>query len=286
MMIEVNKVGKPYSHLYVERGKPATDSAKARRRVHGLFVALFDYDGRDQVAKYLRLKCGLRVPGIIGYESAWEPVFDNITLETFLDIITYVHKFFTESKLVDSATRWRNGIIEILKEENVAYEIDAKCGVHPLVDQEFQHNIETAIAGLGSPRYRNALDLFLRMKGELKNIPPDGKQAWRAIFASLECIFRLMFQNSQRLTSSEIRKHLRPLIRRSYGGDEAQLQAAEKLLDSFEDWVDASHNYRHEPGHEEPAQPPFELAVLAISQGTSFVRFIAELDQAILAQAS
>ncbi|MFX5689069.1 hypothetical protein ABTD94_21875, partial [Acinetobacter baumannii] len=62
--------------------------------------------------------------------------------------------------------------------------------------------------------------------------------------------------------------------------DATAMRAANKQLASFRDWIDSSHNYRHEQGSEEPVQPPIDLAILAISNGTAFLRWLIHLDQA------
>jgi hypothetical protein len=67
-----------------------------------------------------------------------------------------------------------------------------------------------------------------------------------------------------------------------YCTDVVALRAAHKQLASLKDWVDASHNYRHEPGSEGPVQPPIDLAILAISNGTGFLRWLITLDQAAI----
>jgi hypothetical protein len=51
-------------------------------------------------------------------------------------------------------------------------------------------------------------------------------------------------------------------------------------VDAFRDWVDAAHFYRHEAGREAVAQPPLSLAILLISAGASFLRWLAEFDAA------
>jgi hypothetical protein len=65
---------------------------------------------------------------------------------------------------------------------------------------------------------------------------------------------------------------------KAYAGDAVALRAAMKQLASFKDWVDASHNYRHEQGSEEPVQPPIDLAVLAVSNGAAYIRWLVALD--------
>ena len=114
---------------------------------------------------------------------------------------------------------------------------------------------------------------------ELISNPPNYKEAWRATFASVEGLFRLIV-DAPRLTAEYIRQRLQPIVRRTYEADATALRAALKLLESFAGWVEASHNYRHEPGAEEPAQPPADVAIVAISAGASFLRWLVGLDEA------
>ncbi|WP_291733746.1 hypothetical protein [Leisingera sp. F5] len=55
-----------------------------------------------------------------------------------------------------------------------------------------------------------------------------------------------------------------------------------KTLEGFKDWINAAHFYRHEQGVEEPNQPAEEVAVLLISQGLSYTRWLAQLDRKTL----
>jgi hypothetical protein len=70
-----------------------------------------------------------------------------------------------------------------------------------------------------------------------------------------------------------------PIIQRRYAEDTTALRAATRLANSLKEWAEASHNYRHEQGHEEPLQPPLDSAVFAISVGTSILRWLAEIDR-------
>jgi len=49
------------------------------------------------------------------------------------------------------------------------------------------------------------------------------------------------------------------------------------MLNAFEDWTAACHVYRHAPGEAETSQPSFEIAILMVSQGYGFVRWLAEM---------
>ena len=106
--------------------------------------------------------------------------------------------------------------------------------------------------------------------------------AIRHTFEAAEILFRLICPKAPRLGGAEINTHLKPLVETLYSGDQTACRASMKLLASFSDWVDGAHFYRHGQGTEEPTQAPLEIAVLAISMGASFIRWLAEIDQALL----
>jgi len=202
------------------------------------------------------------------------------SIRDLLDTVTITFTYL--KRLGSIAVRWLNEARRIFSEERLAYEIDDGGIVHPAVDKEFQRNRQATVAGLQAPRYANSLAAFERISDELASQPPNGKDAWRAVFAAVEGLFRLMFPSATQLNAGAVETNLPRLIQKLYSSDPVALRAANKLLASFKDWVDASHNYRHEPGSEEPVQPPIDLAVLAISAGTAFLRWLIFIDQASL----
>jgi hypothetical protein len=74
------------------------------------------------------------------------------------------------------------------------------------------------------------------------------------------------------------------VLQRLYANDSVALRASIKVLSSFKGWIDAAHFYRHAPGHEKPKPPPLALAVVMVSEGALFIRWLAELDAQSLAQ--
>jgi hypothetical protein len=181
--------------------------------------------------------------------------------------------------------RWLSEARRIFSEEHLAYEIDDNGIVHPAVDKEFQRNRQSTVAGLQMPRYANSLAAFERISDELAAQPPNGKDAWRAVFTAVEGLFRLMFASVPQLNTAAVEANLTSVVQKLYQGDATAQRAANKQVAAFKDWVDASHNYRHEAGSEEPVQPPIDLAVLAISNGTAYLRWLIAIDQASLPRA-
>lgn len=268
--------GSRFTQIYVEQAAPLPDSPKARRRVGSTLQTIGGYVTNRDISLFLETELGINVPVYQAYD--WPEQTIKLSLHDFLDTITLVTRHLARSNTQVSA-RWLQAVQRIFSEEGLAYEIDAKGGVHPAVDVAFQRNRQTAVAGLQSPRYQNALQSFERISSELAQQPPNGKEAIRAIWSAVEGLFRLMFPKAAQLNAGEVADKLAPIIQTAFAQDATAIRAANKLLNSFKNWVDACHNYRHEPGTQEPAQPPLELAIITISQGTSFLRWLISLDQ-------
>jgi hypothetical protein len=266
-----------FSTLYLRPGDPTPDSSRARHRVGALLGEPVFKHEVEQLAGYLGLELGVAIPGDGRLSSAWQQYMRECSVAQFLDTVTLVYRHLFYHASADTADQWRDRVRRVFAEENLAYEIDDIGGVHPAVDREFQRNSASAIAGIESDRYDRARELFERASNHLGD-PPNYVQAWRAMFSALDAVFILMFPYA-RLTAEDIDRRLRPLVQRAYAADPTALRAAHKMLAGLRDWVDASHLYRHQPGAAEPAQPPADIAVLAISHGASFLRWLAGLDE-------
>lgn len=263
-----------YSQVYIDQTSPLPDSARARHRLGKLMehvVKDHSYDLNNAIERELGVHVGI----LRSFE--WPKFTAKCAMRDLLDTITVTFQYL---KRISREDRWLSEARRIFSEERLAYEIDDKAIVHPAVDKEFQRNRQATVAGLQMPRYANSLAAFERISDELASQPPNGKDAWRAAFGAVEGLFRLMFSSAPQLNAGAVETHLAPLVQKLYGSDAVALRAASKQVASFKDWVDASHNYRHEQGSEEPVQPPIDLAVLAISNGTSFLRWLIAIDQA------
>ena len=192
------------------------------------------------------------------------------------DTVTVVYRYLFWHISEGIANWWRDVVRQIFAQEHL--EIDDAGGVHPNVDQEFQNNLASALAGLQSQRYQNVRDLVESASRYLSSEPPNYKQAWRATLSAVEGLFGLMFPYV-RLSADEVERHLRPVVQRVYEDDATAQRAAQRMVTGLKEWVEASHYYRHQPGAAEPAQPPADVAILAISHGASLLRWLAGLDE-------
>lgn len=271
-----------YSQLYIERGPRIPDSARARRRLGSLVRAFPRGVSSTEMAEQLAINVGSRIrhEGRSWYD--WDDTIQGCDVRDLLDMITEIYTFLRRTGNPTRAQTWLENVRLVLSEENLAYEVDGVGVVHPAIDAEFQRNRASALEALGGQRYANVRDAFERISPELLAQPPNFKEAWRAVFAAAEGLFRLMFPQAQRLTSGEIENRLRPIVQAQHAPDPTAQRAAAGLIEGFKKWVDASHNYRHEQGVQEPLQPPADIAILGISEGAAFIRWLADVDQAQL----
>jgi hypothetical protein len=270
-------LGKRFADVYVQRGKPTSDSPRMRRR-----AAAFLVDYGDKFEKYAEEELGVDTPW--STRKNWATCLEELPIEDVLNVVTvlcqYVSGLFpTGPQRAAGCKAIASRFNQIFEQENLSYRVDEKGGVHFHLDEEFARNAQATIAGLQDPRYANSLDLFEQGMVAMSKATPDGKTAIRNAFAAAEGLFRMMFPNSPRLTNGEAAR-LEPLLINRYGGNRAAAGATSKLLASFKDWIDACHFYRHEPGQpDEIAQPPIELTVHLVSVGAAFLRLLAELDE-------
>jgi hypothetical protein len=274
-----------YSLLYLASAVPSSDSKRARFRIGLLLEKLVSrlsnatsntYEG-SALASLIESELGENL--FLYRQYGWRRYVDECKIPDLLDCITLTFKFFRRGKFPALAEEWRNETARIFIEQQLAYWIDNECIVHPAVDAEFQRSTQSTIAGLQAPRYANSRAMLQRVSNELLCDPPNGKEAWRATFAAVEGLFRLMFPSAPQLKATAIDANLARTIHQLYRNDPVALRAANRQLAALKEWIDSSHNYRHEPGSEEPVQPPIDLAVLAVSSGMGFLRWLAALDE-------
>ena len=268
-------LGQRFSHVYIPRGEPFSDSTRMRGRLASLLQAIENVD----LYAFLKAELGIAIPWTYGPD--WNAFIAKAELRDVLDIVTLVHGRLKAVDKYASPKRnesWLRQVRRIFKEEHVGYLVDDDGGVHFAIDAEFAGNQQAAIAALQTPRYANVLNALQAGFSSLDETPANGKAAIRGIFAAAEGLFRLTFVKAHKLGGDEIKRYLKPAIDAVFTGDETSRATTHGVVNSFLDWIVAAHNYRHEPGTQETAQPPLSLAVLMVSQGAAFVRWLAEVD--------
>ncbi len=276
--------GQRFSHLYLQNEDILRDCPRMRRRVASAISDCFG-DNNDSVSagSFLEAELGIGITSVNGYHVFvdWKNFLGNCELRDFLDVVTLIYRLAIQTGRQYRFRGYQESISRIFRECNVGYRLDDQCGVHPFVDAAFENSRANAISGIGGERFSAAREHLEQVELALMIEPPDSRQAIRFVFDAAENIFKMMFGGVTHINKAAIRDNLRPRVEANYTGQPAVKNTMLKLCDGFNNWVEAAHFFRHANGQPEPAQPPQELMVLMISQGYGWVRWLAELDQAI-----
>lgn len=281
--------GQRFSLVYLRSDDQLSDSLRMRRRIGAAVSERFG----DDFSIYLSRKLGIPYQTFFGVPQ-WMEYYTKLDLRDVLDSVTIHANFLRERTAIgypddrqyarERLPKFFDEVREILAEERIRYTLDEQGGIHLQVDEQFQVNCAAAIQGMGNSRYAAARASLESGLSALDSAPPNGREAIRDVFGACENVFKQTF-GAQRLAGHLIDNHLRPAIDNLQWNSEAAA-AAELMCGSLKSWTTAAHKYRHETGRPEPHQPPLDLAVMMVSQGTSFLRWLVMIDKAIMASAS
>lgn len=295
-MSDSSNQGKRFSHIYIGQDAPLKDSKKARFRLAKHLEASCPKAGYQSGSRYKSPERFRPAKNAIEHElgipfaskstsgsrhDRWDWYFNRVTVVEMLDTITVVgNTLHSEYEKYDRKGAFLEKARRIFQEENLAYTIDDAGGVHPLVDATFSADYSSAVAGLSGERYAATLEAVSNIDTALLQDVPDFRGAIRAAFAANENLFKLMY-SVPRLDSRTAGEKIGKSLQSIYDGHPTQQSASAKLLEAYKDWINAAHFYRHEEGVEEPSQPSEDLAILMVSQGLSFVRWLAGIDRQV-----
>ena len=274
--------GHRFSRVYLASPNLLPDSKRMRRR---LGHAIGDTYLRD-FGSELAAELGIFVDcNSSAYSTYWPPFVEKMELRDVLDAITIRYRtirvsYYDETGAAtrETKTKFLTEVKRIFIEEGVRYRLDNQGGVHFTVDAEFERARISTLSELGRTRYSGVNELFESSFSALDATPPDGKAAIRAVFFAAESLFRLMFPSAPQLNAGELQRLLKPKLDTMYAEQRPAVYMAQKQLAAFKEWIDAAHFYRHEPGTEEPAQPPLDLAINMIGIGAAHLRWLARID--------
>jgi len=184
-----------------------------------------------------------------------------------------------EKRETSKEQAWLAFAQRVFQEESLGYKLDAMGGVHYHVDAEFERNRVSVLSALGQPRFQAVSRAFEDAHKKLDAQPSDTKGAVRDLFEASETLFKLLTESNQDLSERSVRSVLKPIVQRFYQSiDSSATSFGEHLLESFCQWVNAGHRYRHGQNTEEPHAPTLEAAIAFVSIGASFIRWLIELD--------
>jgi len=267
-------VGELFSRVYLERGAPLQDSPRFRNRLDA-YLGGHAADHRD-LSAFLRREAGLivRFPGYYDFTA----LFTNEPIEHVLDVITLIWKYFVltyQNRRVADA--WHAFVSRALREENMGYQLDERCGVHYFVDEEFERNRVSTLACLETPRYSGVRTAFEAAHGHLDAAPIDTKASVRSAFEALEILARLMDPTSKNLNKYMVENRLKPLALAGVTLP-SEADTVSKLFDGLALIVDGLHNYRHGQPAEQPIAPSLTITIYVISTVASALRWLTTLD--------
>ena len=89
----------------------------------------------------------------------------------------------------------------------------------------------------------------------------------------------MAFRKAKKLADRELNSSLKVWLQAEYVNDYPTDVVAMKTFASLGTGVTTAHFYRHQRGHPKPHQPPYDVAILMVSQGLAFVRWLVTIDQ-------
>jgi hypothetical protein len=272
-------IGELFTRVYIEPGAPLQDSQKFRNRL-AAYVRTYSND-LYKLAEYIRKEGGLTVPAYHGpmFYYDFDEFINAERIGDLLNTITLIWRYFQKTyrrydAVSQQASAWQDFVSRVLREENMAYTLDEKCGVHFFVDEEFERNRVSALKCLEIPRYAGVRKAFEEAHKHLDDQPPNTKASVRSAFEALEILGRLMDQTSENLN---LKNKLKSLAMGS-AIDATEKKTIGKIFDGLALMVDGLHNYRHGQPVPEPVAPSPTLAVFVISLVAAALRWLVSID--------
>lgn len=271
--------GQLFTHMYCDRDEPQQDSETFRRRL-GSYCQYEFVRYQWALGSFLKKETGLVIPQAGGHFN-FTDTFLIFELKLTLNLITIIFRFFLSTDSpndIKYGYKWLSFVERAMKEENMGYKVDNMCGVHYLIDQEFEHNKISALSCLQNVKYAGVLDAFETSFQYLSPATLDTKAAVRSMFECIEILAKMMTA-TPRLTSKVVKINLKTIAIDHYQSDKTMKSVVSKVFDGFAEWVDSIHFYRHGQPEEEPVAPPLDFTIFSISTGASFLRWLVELDK-------
>lgn len=265
-------LGEQFRHVYLERGKPTQDSGRMRIRLYALLrpFALPVTTAGVVIARRIEAEVGVAVSS-----RDLDEFFRDADITDLLSAITAIYAGLDRY----DRQQWLADVRRTFQEENLGYRIDDAGGVHPFEDEEFERNRVSAIEALADPRYATVLGFFESAHQALEDDPPHTRRAIRDVFEAVETLFKLFVDGTPtQLNKANIQAELSPKVAALADGNDDLQRSASKMVRSLTEWVEATHFYRHGPGEKEPTPPPMDYAILMVSAGGSYLRWLARLD--------
>lgn len=269
-------IGQRFSLLYLDRGEPVRDSRRFRNRLKAFYWERLYGDHKDAIKNILQMEAGIEIPFLQNHGWMVSDVFTKNDLRDVLDSITLIYQCLQKRGRSPTGHEWKSFVTRCLKEENVGYQLDAECGVHYFVDEEFERNRFSTLTALNEPELQGVKAAYEDAYRHLDDAPPDTKASARSIFEAIEILVKQLVQ-TKNLNKWVLENTLKTMALDVLAKDNTERAVITNMFDGFGIWVDGMHNYRHGQPEHEPVAPSVELVVYMLSSGSSFLRLLLEI---------
>ena len=265
--------GKRFSLLYLDRSAPIRDSARFRNRLAAYYWEHLNEYHKGPIINIIQKETGAKIPFNVVSGYSISDFFKRNELRDVLDSITLIYHVLLTGGLRSTAEKWHTFASRVLKEENMGYQLDSSCGVHYLVDEEFERNRFSILTVLDDPKYSNVRAAFEDAYRYMDGNPIDTKAAVRSMFESIEILVKQMV-STKNLNKWIVENTLKKKCLTPYKSDMIALKVVTEFFDGFAQWVDGLHNYRHGQTSPDPVAPTEEIAIYVLSSGSAFLRLL------------
>lgn len=273
-----------FSQFYLPPQEYITDSQKMRVRI-GTYIYNLSFHtniGNYSLADYVTQHSGIIVPMALAALNQYFYDFKKLCNEEgivdLLDIITIVHDAITESSKKRELTQFVN---KCFVEEGLAYVMNQQGEIRFRPDEEFERNRIMTLKSLTENNFSTALEAYNHAYNEFQSDVQKGKSAIRYIFEANEILFKKLAKPKHTFDQLNSR-NIEPIKKFILDNivdhlDNTAKLALNKFFESYKDWVDGMHPYRH--GHDLASydNPPVDITIYALSSGASYLRLLAAM---------
>ncbi len=276
-----------YSQIYVEKPSNLSDSPKLRKRISSYYHSYIHYEKihcRQSekiydviIANLIEQEVGIGIEKTYnGFSVTYHTVklLLNCSINDFLDCISVIDSVLTDTTKKD----WIEFVERVFREENMPYTLGSDGVVHLYVDEEFSNSYEATISLLSLDRYEHTKVIYENSYNHLRSDKQNTRSAIKDMFESIETLSKLMDNKIKRLGAKEVNNNLKPICDRVIS-DEDEKDFINLMISGLAEWVNAHHKYRHGQGKEEHTPPSLDSAILSLSVGSAYLRFLMQIDQ-------
>ena len=275
-----------FSQFYFSPQELVKDCQKMRIRL-GSYIHELSFRpevGNCSLAEKIKQKVGIVIPCHYNPSTKvceFEKFFtEHSEVKDLLDVISVVYMELNNQRGREALIKFVN---DCFVEEGLAYIMNAQGEVRFRPDQEFERNRILTLKLLAGSDLDSVITAFNNAFYEFQTDIKNSKSALRHMFEANESLFKMLVKpehDCTRLSAHNIEVVKNHILNDLLGQlDETAKNASAKQLESYKEWIDSIHLYRHGQDSEFYDNPPVDFTILALSNGASFLRWLASMMQ-------